>query len=94
MGIFLSHTRTSNGYLPGGYAGDGYPLPSLCTLAIEYTHLSPIMGSDHVFAFNQCLLVLLGWLLVSSNFECERSLANIGATIRVYDFSENPSASL
>jgi hypothetical protein len=29
MGIFLSHTRTSNGYLPGGYAGDGYPLPSL-----------------------------------------------------------------
>jgi hypothetical protein len=29
MGIFLSHTRMSNGYLPGGYAGDGYPLPSL-----------------------------------------------------------------
>jgi hypothetical protein len=25
----LSHTRTSNGYLPDGYAGDGYPLPSL-----------------------------------------------------------------
>jgi hypothetical protein len=29
MGIFLSHTRTSNGYLPSGYVGDGYPLPSL-----------------------------------------------------------------
>jgi hypothetical protein len=32
MGIFLSHTRMSNGYLPGGYAGDGYPLPSLVRL--------------------------------------------------------------
>jgi hypothetical protein len=29
MGNFLSHTRTPNGYLPAGYAGIGYPLPSL-----------------------------------------------------------------
>jgi hypothetical protein len=29
MGTFLSHTRTSNGYLPTGYAGNGYPFPSL-----------------------------------------------------------------
>lgn len=29
MGNILSHTRISIGFLPGGYAGHGYPLPSL-----------------------------------------------------------------
>jgi hypothetical protein len=29
MGNILSHTRTLIGFLPGGYAGHGYPLPSL-----------------------------------------------------------------
>ena len=29
MGKFLSHTLTLIGFLPTGYAGNGYPLPSL-----------------------------------------------------------------
>jgi hypothetical protein len=29
MGNILSHTRTLIGFLPGGYVGHGYPLPSL-----------------------------------------------------------------
>lgn len=29
MGIFLTHTLALIGFLPAGYAGNGYPLPSL-----------------------------------------------------------------
>ena len=29
MGIFLTHTLALIGFLPTGYAGNGYPLPSL-----------------------------------------------------------------
>jgi hypothetical protein len=28
MGNFLSHIRIANGYLPAGYTGNEYPLPS------------------------------------------------------------------
>jgi hypothetical protein len=34
MGIILSYTRTLIGYLPAGYTGHGYPLPSLKTAFI------------------------------------------------------------
>ena len=41
MGNFLSHTLTLIGFLPTGYAGNGYPLPSLI--------------SAGTLAFHECL---------------------------------------
>ena len=36
MGIYLAHTLALIGFLPAGYAGNGYPLPSLiiCVLKV------------------------------------------------------------
>jgi hypothetical protein len=36
MGIILFHTRTPIGYLPAGYMGHGYPLPSLVLPILIY----------------------------------------------------------
>jgi hypothetical protein len=47
MGNIFSHTRTTIGFLPDGYAGHGYPLPSLATAIV-----SP---SDEPFPLNQTI---------------------------------------
>jgi hypothetical protein len=51
--IFLSHTRTSNGFLPGGYTGHEYPLSSL---GIVKQHFFESYRIPHAMTFYSCVL--------------------------------------
>ena len=39
MGIFLTHTLAIIGFLPAGYTGNGYPLPSLILESTSNTEI-------------------------------------------------------